>query len=288
MSPGDYSQQAKTTEMPSSSSSDREAPNNTSSVDPPPLVVDGIPGQDHVVLAELREHPPGALQKAEMLSEDEVKGTLEAVASTGKFWQDWEKLKGMLSWWLKKVLSEYPEANMKDEQQKEALGETYPELVRRLDEALLSFDEGPPFTLQRLCEILLAARSIYPKLSKLALALEKNLLVTSMLSISTEPQSQTSEETNAATEDTETAAAKGTQPNGIEAVVGGDKDEIMTEVEEEADVDDAMTIDMETIDEPSETMTTTTASESETSSEITAAKPSSDPMAAEEGDPRLP
>lgn len=58
MSPGDYSQQAKTTEMPSSSSSDREAPNNTSSVDPPPLVVDGIPGQDHVVLAELREHPP--------------------------------------------------------------------------------------------------------------------------------------------------------------------------------------------------------------------------------------
>ena len=32
----------------------------------------------------------------------------------------------------------------------------------------------------------------------------------------------------------------------------------MTEVEEEeADVDDAMTIDMETIDEPSETMTTT-------------------------------
>ncbi|CAN6806129.1 unnamed protein product [Brassica oleracea] len=42
---------------------------------------------------------------------------------------------------------------MTDEQQKEALGETYPELVSRLDEALLSFDEGPPFTLQRLCEV---------------------------------------------------------------------------------------------------------------------------------------
>lgn len=40
---------------------------------------------------------------------------------------------------------------------------------------------------------------------------------------------------------------------------------------------DAMTIDMETIDEPSETMTTT-ASESEKPSEI---KPSSDSMAAE-------
>ncbi|CAN6975005.1 unnamed protein product [Brassica oleracea var. botrytis] len=81
-----------------------------------------------------------------------------------------------------------------------------------------------------------------------------------MLSISTEPQSQPTEEANAATEDTNTAAQNGTQPNGIEAVVGGDKDDIMTEVEkEEADVDDAMTIDMETIDEPSETMTTTTA-----------------------------
>ncbi|KAF2598783.1 hypothetical protein F2Q68_00007426 [Brassica cretica] len=45
-----------------------------------------------------------AVQESEM-SEEEVKGVLEAVASTGKFWQDWEKLKGMLSWWLKKVCS---------------------------------------------------------------------------------------------------------------------------------------------------------------------------------------
>ncbi|CAL9230609.1 unnamed protein product [Arabidopsis halleri] len=176
---------------------------------------------------------------------------------------------------------------MTDEQQKEALGETYSELVSRLDEALLSFDEGPPFTLQRLCEILLAARNIYPKLSKLALALEKNLLVTSMLAISTDPQSQTVDDPkipNTATTDTITTA-ESCAPNGIDAM-GGVKDEIMTEVEE-ADVDDAMTIDMETIDEPSETMTTT--SESETLSEnIAAAQPSSDSMAAEEGDSRLP
>lgn len=85
-----------------------------------------------------------------------------------------------------------------------------------------------------------------------------------MLSISsTDPQSQTTGDANAATEDTKTAAADW-GPNGIEAV-GGDKDEIMTEVEE-ADVDDAMTIDMETIDEPSEIVTT--ASESETPNEI--------------------
>lgn len=83
-----------------------------------------------------------------------------------------------------------------------------------------------------------------------------------MLAISKDPQSQTTEDPNSATTDTKTAAANWA-PNGIEAM-GGDKDEIMTEVEE-ADVDDAMTIDMETIDEPSETMTTT--SESETPSE---------------------
>ncbi|CAN6806130.1 unnamed protein product [Brassica oleracea] len=140
--------------------------------------------------------------------------------------------KGIVSWWLKKVLSEYPETKMTDEQQKEALGETYSNLLFLVSMKVLHLH----CSLQRLCEILLAARSIYPKHSKLALALEKNLLVTSMLSISTEPQSQTTEEANAATEDTKTAAANGTQPNGIEAVVGGDKDEIMTEVEEEPEM----------------------------------------------------
>ncbi|KAJ0261087.1 Serine/threonine-protein phosphatase 4 regulatory subunit-like protein [Hirschfeldia incana] len=286
MSSGDHSQAKPEMPSSSSSSSDHEAR----------LYKVVCCKRSSRVLASLAPHfffflfplvALGTLQKAEMLSEEEVKGTLEAVASTGKFWQDWKQLKGMLFWWLKKVLSEYPEAKMTDEQQKEALGETYPELVRRLDEALLSFEEGPPFSLQRLCEILLAARSIYPKLSKLALALEKNLLVISMLSISTEPRSQTNEEENAATEATKTAAANGTRPNGTEEAAGGDKDEIMTEVEEEADVDDAMTIDMETTDEPSETMTTM-ASESEKPSEITAAEPSSDTMAAEEGVPRLP
>ncbi|XP_010453887.1 PREDICTED: serine/threonine-protein phosphatase 4 regulatory subunit 2-like [Camelina sativa] len=258
--------------MENPSSSEPEIP----SVAPPS---DGVQRQDPQVLEQ-----SGADQKAD-IPEEEVKITLEAVASTGNFWQDWEKLKGTMSSWLKKVLSEYPEAKLTDEQQKEALGETFSELVSRLDEALLSFDEGPPFTLQRLCEILLAARTIYPKLSKLSLALEKNLLVTSMLAISKDPQSQTTEHPNAATTDTNTDAANWA-PNGIEAM-GGDKDEIMTEVDE-ADVDDAMTIDMETIDEPSETITTT--GESETPGENTtaqqpsdSAQPPSDSISAEEG-----
>ncbi|KAL0902858.1 hypothetical protein M5K25_028470 [Dendrobium thyrsiflorum] len=74
--------------------------------------------------------------------------------------------------------------------------------------ALLGFIEGPPFTLQRLCEnflnpelrayiayvsqILLNPKSTYRSLSKLALALEKNLLVTSTLSICTDPYPATS------------------------------------------------------------------------------------------------
>lgn len=35
-----------------------------------------------------------------------------------------------------KVLSEYPEAKMTSEQQNSSLGETYPELVNRLDEGI--------------------------------------------------------------------------------------------------------------------------------------------------------
>ncbi|PKU63711.1 hypothetical protein MA16_Dca014271 [Dendrobium catenatum] len=124
---------------------------------------------------------------------------------------DWDELKNMLSFQLKQVLAEYPEAQIgsgAEQQQSSLSGETYRELVKRLDEALLGFIEGPPFTLQRLCEnfpnpeydscslrayiayvsqILLNPKSTYRSLSKLALALEKNLLVTSTLTICTDP-----------------------------------------------------------------------------------------------------
>ncbi|KAF9607679.1 hypothetical protein IFM89_038150 [Coptis chinensis] len=121
------------------------------------------------------------------ITEEELQSILEIIAATGKFWNDWDTLKSLLSFRLKQVLTEYPEAQTTQDQQPSSLGETYEELVRRLEEALLSFTEGPPFTLQRLCEILLSARSIYPNLSKLALALEKNLLVTSTLTVSSDP-----------------------------------------------------------------------------------------------------
>ncbi|KAL6291797.1 hypothetical protein ACE6H2_009307 [Prunus campanulata] len=183
------------------------------------------------------------------VAEEEVRGILAVVASTGKFWHDWDKFKSMLSFQLKQVLSEYPEGKMADEQQIASLGETYPELVKRLDEALNSFAEGPPFTLQRLCEILLDAQTTYPNLSKLALALEKNLLVTTMLTVSTDPYPQpmvqNSAEPNKSTE--EPKLHSDSVQNGVEPMVG-DRDEVMAEVEQ-ADIDDDMTIAIEAFED---------------------------------------
>ncbi|XP_027355137.1 serine/threonine-protein phosphatase 4 regulatory subunit 2 [Abrus precatorius] len=204
------------------------------------------------------EHPPNDVHNDEAsnhrdneqqqdVSTEEVVKVLQVIASTGRFWHNWDKLKSMLSFQLKQVLSEYPEAKMTSEQQYASLGESYTELVNKLDEALVCFIEGPPFTLQRLCEILLGAKSIYPNLSKLALALEKNLLVTSTLTICTDPCPQATEKEP---DDQEKASEKQQQQqtdstqNGIEPLVV-DKDEVMTE----ADTGDDMTIDMEAFED---------------------------------------
>ncbi|XP_075502423.1 uncharacterized protein LOC142540278 isoform X2 [Primulina tabacum] len=178
--------------------------------------------------------------ESHQFSVEEVICTLETSASTGRFWQDWKKLKNILSYYLKQILSEYPEAKMTMDQQFTSLGETFQVLVKRLDDAIRSFDEGPPFTLQRLCEILLSARSIYPRLTKLTLALEKNLLVASMLTIYADgcPPS---------TEQISNGAPTDSAENGVEHTEE-DKDEIMTEVEE-AEVNEDMTIDMESNEE---------------------------------------
>ncbi|OAY44591.1 serine/threonine-protein phosphatase 4 regulatory subunit 2-A [Manihot esculenta] len=189
----------------------------------------------------------GGVESKPEFDREEVRGILEVIASTGKFWHDWDKLRSMISFHLKQVLSEYPEAKMTNEEQSARLGETYTELVKRLDEALHSFDEGPPFTLQRLCEILLAARSIYPNLSKLALALEKNLLVTSTLTACMDPYPQAMQKLDEPDKAHEVPQLQSNSiQNGVEPMVDGD--EIMAEVQE-ADIDDDMTIDMEAFEE---------------------------------------
>ncbi|XP_010243596.1 PREDICTED: serine/threonine-protein phosphatase 4 regulatory subunit 2 isoform X4 [Nelumbo nucifera] len=154
----------------------------------------------------------GDAERKHEISVEEVRSILEVIAATGKFWHDWDVLKNLLSFQLKQVWG-----------------------------ALLSFVEGPPFTLQRLCEILLAARSIYPNLSKLALALEKNLLVTSTLSISTDPYPSTITQKSEEPE----GGIEGSQPhsnqiqNGVQVMVGSE-DEEMAEAEE-ADEDNKNT-----------------------------------------------
>ncbi|XP_020091305.1 serine/threonine-protein phosphatase 4 regulatory subunit 2 [Ananas comosus] len=175
-------------------------------------------------------------------SSEEIRGIMGVIAATGKFWHDWSLLKNLLSSRLKQVLAEYPEAQtgggvgsqqslLSDE------SETYSELVRRLDEALLSFIEGPPFTLQRLCEILLSPKSTYSNLSKLALALEKNLLVTSTLTKCTDPYptapGQITDDTDKESEGPPNEHSNPV-PNGVENA-GGDGDEEMTDAEPDGD-----------------------------------------------------
>ncbi|XP_068642363.1 uncharacterized protein [Aristolochia californica] len=173
------------------------------------------------------------------ISEEEIRSILEVIAGTGKFWHNWNILKGVLSYRLKQVLAEYPESQKKPDTGSELSslsGEAYPELVKRLDEALLSFEEGPPFTLQRLCEILLTPKAIYTSLSKLALALEKNLLVTTTLSVCTDPYPSTTAQGPVEPE----KASEGAQAdpvhteNGIETKVGL-SDEEMAEAVEQGD-----------------------------------------------------
>ncbi|XP_070053010.1 uncharacterized protein [Nicotiana tomentosiformis] len=165
--------------------------------------------------------PQPGMESVKEINDDEVKSVIEVMAANGKYWHDWDKLKGMLSFHLKQVWG-----------------------------ALNSFAEGPPFTLQRLCEILLDARNIYSRLSKLALALEKNLLVTSTLTISSDPYASSNMQ-NATAPDRETKGSpilSNSVSNGAEPIASaGDSDEVMAEVEE-AEVEDVMTIDMDTIE----------------------------------------
>ncbi|XVF20442.1 hypothetical protein REPUB_Repub12eG0000800 [Reevesia pubescens] len=205
-------------------------------------------GNDHEEEHDLNHRGPEISPEKVEEDEEQIRSILQVISSTGNFWHNWEKLKSMLSFQLKLVLSEYPEAKMTTDQQNASLGETYLELVTRLDEELHCFIEGPPFTLQRICEILLAARSIYPNLSKLALALEKNLLVTSTLTVCTKPYPQMMLNPEAEKASEEAQPQSNSVQNGVEPIVGDtDRDEIMTEVEE-ADMDD-MTIDMDAFQE---------------------------------------
>lgn len=192
----------------------------------------------------------GDTEQSVDITPEEMRSIIEVIADTGNFWHDWSFLKSLLSLQLKQVLAEYSEAQtvgQEDGQQQRSLsGETYAELVSRLNDALLSFEEGPPFTLQRLCEILLDPKGTYAKLPKLALALEKNLLVTSTMAKCTEPYPAHGPPSLEVTQITENISAVDVEPerapehaasvpNGTEHVEGDD-DEEMADAEAEVSV----------------------------------------------------
>ncbi|TKW21085.1 hypothetical protein SEVIR_4G185700v4 [Setaria viridis] len=161
------------------------------------------------------------------VSPEEMRSIIEIIADTGKFWHDWNFLKSLLSLQLKQVLDEYSEAQMASQdgvqQQRSFSGETYSELVGRLSDALWRFEEGPPFTLQRLCE---------------------NLLVTSTIAKCTDPYpaahgppssdcTQITENSGPVDEEPESTPEHTTAvPNGTEHVAG-DRDEEMADAEAE-------------------------------------------------------
>ncbi|XP_039000985.1 uncharacterized protein LOC120127040 isoform X2 [Hibiscus syriacus] len=156
--------------------------------------------------------------------EEQVRRILQVISTTGNFWHSWDKLKSMLSSKLKLVLSEYPEAKMTVDEQNASLGETYLELVTRLDEELHCFIEGPPFTLQRICE---------------------NLLVTSTLTVCTKPYPEMKPVPGPEKASEEAQPQCNSIQNGIEPTAG-DRDEIMSEVE--ADIEE-ITVDMDAFQE---------------------------------------
>uniref|UniRef100_A0A0D9WPK3 Serine/threonine-protein phosphatase 4 regulatory subunit 2 n=1 Tax=Leersia perrieri TaxID=77586 RepID=A0A0D9WPK3_9ORYZ len=146
------------------------------------------------------------------ITPEEMRSVIEVIADTGKFWHDWNFLKRLLSLQLKQVLSEYSEGQMASQDDGQI---QYSELVSWLNDALLRFEEGPPFTLQRLCEILLDPKGTYTKLSKLALALEKNLLVTSTLTKCTDPYPAAYVSNLEGTTTAENTSAVDVEPEGL-------------------------------------------------------------------------
>lgn len=119
---------------------------------------------------------------------DELRQILEVIAWTGNYWHEWSMLKCLLAFCLKQVLMQYYESHTASGgQQTLVSGETFSELQNRLLEGLDLFVDGPPFTLQRICELLLNPRLTYPNLDKVALAFEKVLLVTSTVLICRDP-----------------------------------------------------------------------------------------------------
>lgn len=102
------------------------------------------------------------------------------IAQTGFVPTTWDKMKTLFIGKLNKVVEEFykitpfnPKQNNRHCEQ-----DKYEDMKLRLNELVLGFDE-PPFTIQRLCELLTQPKKNYTKCEKFMRGVEKNLMVVS-------------------------------------------------------------------------------------------------------------
>ncbi|KAL4458305.1 hypothetical protein ABPG75_013170 [Micractinium tetrahymenae] len=110
-----------------------------------------------------------------------LRGVLAETALTGLQRYEWRLLAPLLHSLVDAVLADYgrQDAEVEGPPRPPPAGfESVDALAARLH-ALLDGHEAAPFTLQRLCEVLLEPRRQYARLDKVALAIEKLLMVTS-------------------------------------------------------------------------------------------------------------
>eukprot|EP00899_Mesostigma_viride_P006231 jgi/Mesvir1/15609/Mv03216-RA.1 len=132
------------------------------------------------VLQDFAELP---LDRQQELGPREL-AVIKWTAATGELWRNWPTFRRLLAIQMDKVLREFYQREHVDIGPPRPLstGETFAELCARLQKGLESFAEQPPFTIQRLCEVLVTCHSCYRVFEKLVLAIEKLLLVSSTVS----------------------------------------------------------------------------------------------------------
>ncbi|GIM15494.1 hypothetical protein Vretimale_18277 [Volvox reticuliferus] len=105
----------------------------------------------------------------------QLRGVLAESALTGRIRYKWPLLRPLVDFVLEQVLTAY------DAETRVEVGPPGPdsvsETIERFQKLLSAFSDAP-WTFQRLCEILLEPKRQYSRLSKLVLAIEKCLLVT--------------------------------------------------------------------------------------------------------------
>ncbi|BDA40349.1 probable serine/threonine-protein phosphatase 4 regulatory subunit at N-terminal half [Coccomyxa sp. Obi] len=112
-----------------------------------------------------------------------LRGVLAEIATTGIIRYEWRMLQPLIIYQLHQVLVDYDSINKVEigPMPPQGIGESVTDLIERLTKAVCAHTDAAPFTLQRLAELLLEPQKQYARLDKLALALEKLLLVTSTI-----------------------------------------------------------------------------------------------------------